>query len=176
MTDELERHDAGDFAMWRARLLQGLADGTGSPDVPCGTCTACCTSGLFVHIEPDETETLARIPKALRFPAPGRPPGHVVLGYDEWGHCPMFKDGACSIYEHRPRTCRNFDCRVLAAAGLEPEDEPRIAERVRLWRFSYATDDDRRAHDDVRRRAAAPATESPPRRAADRSLEALRHE
>ena len=143
---------AGDFAAWRRRLLAGLEDGSGS-DVPCGTCTACCTSAYFVHIEPDETATLERIPKALRFPAPGRPKGHVVLPYDERGHCPMLRDGACSIYEHRPRTCRAFDCRVFAAAGLDPADDgkPKIAERTRRWAFDHPTDDDRRMHDAVRR-------------------------
>ena len=35
------------------------------------------------------------------------------------GHCPMLVDGRCSIYEHRPRTCRTYDCRVFPAAGLE---------------------------------------------------------
>ena len=148
--------DAGDFAAWRTRLLAGLDDGSGS-DVPCGTCTACCTSAYFVHIEPDEVETLRRIPKALRFPAPGRPPGHVVLGYDERGHCPMLVDGKCSIYEHRPRTCRAYDCRVFTAAGLSPDDDgkPKVAERTRRWRFSYPTDDDRRVEAAVRRAVVA---------------------
>ena len=42
-----------------------------SPPCRAVTCTACCTSSQFVHIEPDETDTLAHIPAALRFPAPG---------------------------------------------------------------------------------------------------------
>ncbi|HET7720760.1 MAG TPA: YkgJ family cysteine cluster protein, partial [Acidimicrobiales bacterium] len=99
---------AGRFSTWLVRI---------GVDVPCGTCTACCTSSQFVHIGPDERDTLSRIPKALLFPAPGQPKGHVVMGYDERGHCPMFVDGACSIYEHRPRTCRTYDCRVFPAAG-----------------------------------------------------------
>ena len=37
-------------------------------------------------------------------PAPGMPPGHTVLGYDEAGDCPMLVAGACSISAHRPRT------------------------------------------------------------------------
>jgi Fe-S-cluster containining protein len=169
--------DAGGFAAWRAQLLAGLDDGTGS-DVPCGTCTACCTSSYFVHIEPDEVETLRRIPKALRFPAPGRPKGHVVLGYDERGHCPMLVDGACSIYEHRPRTCRAYDCRVYTAAALSPDDDgkPKIADRTRRWRFTYDNEDDRRLEDAVRRAVAALA-ETPEHRAAarrDLALLALR--
>ena len=102
--------------------------------VPCGDCTACCTSAQFVHIGPEEEEALARIPRALLFPAPGLPKGTMVMGYDEQGRCPMLVDGACSIYDHRPRTCRTYDCRVFTAAGLDP-DGAAITERVRRWRF-----------------------------------------
>ena len=35
----------------------------------------------------------------------------------------MLIDNQCSIYEHRPRTCRTYDCRVFAAAGLDDTDE-----------------------------------------------------
>jgi len=124
--------------------------------VPCDGCTACCTSSQFVHIEPDETETLARIPNELCFPAPGLPRGHVVLGYDEHGRCPMLGDGGCSIYEHRPRTCRTYDCRVFAASGIELDDGDKtaIADRVRRWRFSHPTAADRAEHDAARAAAA----------------------
>jgi Fe-S-cluster containining protein len=132
--------DAGDFSSWLSGMHRALREEAGS-DVPCGTCTACCTSSQFVHIAPDETATLRRIPKALLFSAPGLPTGHVLMGYDERGHCPMLRDGACTIYEHRPRTCRTYDCRVFPAAGLVPDDDkPRIAERARQWRFTFADD------------------------------------
>ena len=134
-----------DFATWLADAQAALR-GERDADVPCNGCTACCRSSQFVYIEPDETETLARIPAALLFPAPRRPPGHVVLGYDERGHCPMLIDGGCSIYEHRPRTCRMYDCRVFAAAGVDPE-KPEVAERVQEWEFTYASESDRDAHD-----------------------------
>jgi hypothetical protein len=80
----------------------------------------------------------------------------VLLGYDERGHCPMLVDGACSIYEHRPRACRTYDCRVFPAAGLDAADDgkPLIAERARRWRFSYPTESDRNEHDAVRAAAA----------------------
>src|SRR5688572_7337692 len=107
---------AGGFSTWGDVTIRSHATGDGV-DVPCGGCTACCRSSYFVHIEPDETATLRRIPKALLFPAPGQPRGHVVLGYDERGQCPMLVDDRCSIYEDRPRTCRQFDCRVFVAAG-----------------------------------------------------------
>ena len=109
---------AGDFSAWLDEML-GALRGERAADVPCAGCTACCTSSQFVHIEPDETDTLAHIPPELLFPAPLAPRGHVVLGYDERGHCPMLVDDQCSIYEHRPRTCRTYDCRVFPAAGIE---------------------------------------------------------
>ena len=150
--DELE---AGDFSSWLAGM-RAVLRGEGDAAVPCGACTACCTASQFIHIGPDETETLAHIPRELLFPAPRLPKGHVVLGYDERGHCPMLIDGCCSIYEHRPRTCRTYDCRIFPAAGLEPdgEDKAPIARQARRWRFSSPTVEDSAEHDAVRRLAA----------------------
>jgi uncharacterized protein len=109
-------------------------DAASDADVPCGACTACCTSSQFVHVAPDENDALAHIPVELLFRAPGLPKGHMVMGYDEHGHCPMLVDGDCSIYDHRPRTCRMYDCRIFAVTGVEP-DQPEIAARVRDWQF-----------------------------------------
>jgi hypothetical protein len=61
----------------------------------------------------------------------------------------MLREGLCSIYAHRPQTCRTYDCRVYAAAGLDP-GKPAIAARVRRWRFEYADEQARLAHDAVR--------------------------
>jgi uncharacterized protein len=145
---------AGAFATWVV-AMQGAIRAEHGSDVPCGDCTACCTSSQFVHIAPDETDTLSHIPAELLFPAPRLPRGHVVLGYDERGHCPMLVDNACSIYEHRPRTCRTYDCRVLPAAGLEIDDADKelINQRARRWRFSHPTPADRDRHEAVRRAA-----------------------
>ena len=142
---------AGRFSDWLTQIVLALS-GEGESDVPCGTCTGCCTSSQFVHIEPDETDALAHIPDALLFPAPRLPLGHVLLGYDENGHCPMLVDGACSIYEHRPRTCRTYDCRIFPAAGVEvdPVAQAAIAQRVRRWRFDHPADVDQAQHDAVR--------------------------
>ncbi|MEP7047863.1 MAG: YkgJ family cysteine cluster protein [Ilumatobacteraceae bacterium] len=142
---------AGGFSAWLLGIQAALA-GRGESDVPCGTCTGCCTSSQFIHIAPDETDTLACIPAELRFAAPRMPRGHVLMGYDERGHCPMLVDDLCSIYEHRPRTCRTYDCRVFTAAGLEPDDSDKlaIASQVRRWRFGHPTDLDRIQHDAVR--------------------------
>jgi hypothetical protein len=143
--------DAGDFSSWLHDVNDAI-NGQRDAVVPCDGCVACCTSSQFVHIAPDETDTLAHVPTDLLFPAPGRPPGHVLLGYDERGHCPMLVDERCTIYEHRPVTCRTYDCRVLSAAGvaLDEPDKAAIAERARRWRFTYATDGGERQHDAVR--------------------------
>jgi uncharacterized protein len=151
---------AGDLSSWLGQMRGALRGEHGS-DVPCGDCTACCTASQFVHVDPDEADTLARIPAALLFPAPGRPGGLVLLGYDERGHCPMLVDGRCSIYEHRPRACRTYDCRVFPATGIVPVDKPRIAERAGRWRFGYPTDGDREQHEALRAAAASLRREHP---------------
>jgi Fe-S-cluster containining protein len=143
--------DAGDFSSWLEAMGRALR-GEVSASVPCDGCSACCRSAQFVPIGPDERDTLAHIPAELLFPAPRRPPGYVVLGYDERGHCPMLVGSGCSIYEHRPSACRTYDCRVFAAAGLEL-DEPEkreLNERVHRWQFTHPTARDREQHDAVR--------------------------
>jgi Fe-S-cluster containining protein len=130
--------------------MQAAIKGDGESLVPCAGCTACCTSSQFIHIAPDETDTLAHVPPELLFPAPRQPPGHVLLGYDEQGHCPMLVDDRCSIYEHRPRTCRTYDCRIFPAAGLDPDDDkPAIARRARQWRFTFPSPSNTVEHDAV---------------------------
>jgi Fe-S-cluster containining protein len=163
--------DAGRFSEWLESMLAAL-DGARDADVPCDECTACCRSSQFVHIAPDETDALAHVPSALLFPAPGHPPGPVLLGYDERGHCPMLVDDRCSIYEHRPRTCRTYDCRVFAAAGVEPDPERQseVLARVRRWRFAEPTEHDRAARDAVR----AAAQDGDERDPVQRAVQAIR--
>ncbi|MGH9098164.1 MAG: YkgJ family cysteine cluster protein [Acidimicrobiales bacterium] len=142
--------DAGVFSAWMIEVQAALG-GERASDVPCDGCTACCTSSQFIHIAPDEADALAHIPVELLFPAPRFPPGHVLLGYDHRGHCPMLIDNRCSIYPHRPRTCRTYDCRVFAAAGLDNDDDKiQITRQARRWRFSYPTPADRAEQDGVR--------------------------
>jgi hypothetical protein len=68
----------------------------------------------------------------------------------------MLIDDRCSIYEDRPQTCRDYDCRVLAAAGIEPEESAQmpIAERARKWRFEYLNAQAREEHSAVKATAA----------------------
>lgn len=130
---------AGDLARWVAQM-QATLRGDAEADVPCGDCTACCRSSQFIHLTPADDAARRRIPRALLFPAPQRPRGHHVLGYDERGHCPMLVETGCSIYAERPQTCRSYDCRIFAATGVQP-DQPAVAERVREWRFTLGEGD-----------------------------------
>lgn len=156
VTDEpSEPIAAGPFSAWLAAATD--PGRRADMDVPCGSCTACCRSSYFVHVGPDETDTLRHIPERLLFPAPGRPKGHRVLGFDDRGHCPMLTDAGCSIYDHRPRTCRSYDCRVFAAAGLSPSDDGKhdIAARADRWRFDVETEPAAATEHEAVRRAAA---------------------
>ncbi len=142
---------AGTITVWLGEIRRAI-DGDGESDVPCGECTACCEASQFIHVGPDEVDALAHIPKALLFPAPGLPKGHRLMGYDEHGRCPMLVDGRCTIYAHRPRTCRTYDCRVFAAADVVDTDpsKSRIVARARRWRFDEPLQDDVVRHGAVR--------------------------
>ena len=146
---------AGQFSSWLRRMRTALANDDGI-EVPCGECNACCRSSYFIHVRPEETQTLARIPEELLFPAPGLPEGNVLLGFDDNGHCPMLVDGQCSIYEHRPLTCRSYDCRVFAAAGIAAgiatggDEKALVDQRVGRWEFTPTTTRDRSEHTAVR--------------------------
>jgi uncharacterized protein len=148
VTEERRDLPAGEFSAWLRRTRAALL-GEGGADVPCGECSACCTTSHFVHVGPDEAQTLARIPRELLFPAPGLPAGTVLLGYDERGRCPMLTSGRCSVYEHQPLTCRTYDCRVFAAAAITADREP-ITRQARRWKFSHPAQDDRDEHAAVR--------------------------
>ncbi len=150
MTGQLDL-PAGDFSSWLHNFRGALLN-EGGINVDCGDCAACCSSSQFIHVRPEETGTLDLINKDLLVAAPGLPEGHVLLGYDKDGRCPLLKAGKCSIYERRPLTCRIYDCRVFTAAGLTAggKDKARIDQRVRRWKFSYSAGRDRDEHLAVR--------------------------
>lgn len=126
--------NAGAFSQW----LNAIRRDQGG-DVPCGACNACCRSAYFIHIRADETDSLEHIPRAIRFAAPGRPKGEQVMGFDDQGACPMLQDGKCTVYAHRPQTCRDYDCRIFAACGIRAggEEKAAVNEQVARWTFEY---------------------------------------
>jgi Fe-S-cluster containining protein len=130
---------AGSFSNWLADTQQARP-----ADVPCGNCNACCRSSYFIHIKPDDIDALAHIPETLLFPAPGLPRGHFIMGFNEQGTCPMLVDNQCSIYAHRPQTCRDYDCRIFATTGIAAggTDKQDVNARTMRWQFDYANQDD----------------------------------
>lgn len=142
---------AGGFSSWLGRTRRMLAKQNGTK-VPCGKCNACCRASYFIHIRPEESRTLAHIPKKLLFPTPFLPKGNLLLGYDKNGHCPMLVEGKCSIYAFRPLACRNYDCRIFHATDIAPDDDGNglINKRVVRWKFTYPTTDDRIRHQAVK--------------------------
>lgn len=136
---------AGNFSEWLRAMRSALAGGPGM-DVACGDCVGCCTSGYFIKVRASEADALRHIPAEHLRPGPGSS-GTQLMGYDAQGHCPMFRDGGCSIYSHRPDTCRTYDCRVFTAAAMNAgEGRPVINARIASWRFEYPTDRDREEH------------------------------
>lgn len=132
------------FALWLRSAQAALAEER-SADVPCGSCNACCRTSHFIHVRPEEKRARARLPRVLLFPAPGLPPGNLMLGYEHDGCCPMLVSGRCTVYADRPLACRTYDCRVYAATGVAPDREA-IAGQVRRWRFSHPSQEDRDVH------------------------------
>jgi uncharacterized protein len=137
---------AGGFSAW-LRAMRSALGGRGGMDVACGTCRGCCVSSYYVKVRSDEAGALRRIGEHNLEPASPTDPDSRLLGYRENGHCRMLVDGDCSIYMDRPETCRSYDCRVYAAAGITAgDDKPVINERVARWSFDYPSDRDREEH------------------------------
>lgn len=136
-----QNSEAGEFSSWLSEFIETMK-GNGKGDVPCGDCVGCCTSSKFIHVRPTDRSAIKKIPEEILFQAPGLPDGHYLLGYDGKGHCPMFIDGGCTIYESRPETCKQYDCRVLASSGLSFNEESQpIIGKVTSWKFSYSQPD-----------------------------------
>jgi Fe-S-cluster containining protein len=145
-------HAAGPFSDWLRAMRGALAGSTGM-DVACGDCRGCCTSSYFIKVRAHEAAALEHIGADNLRPVPDASNGSMLMGFDEQGHCFMFANGNCSIYSHRPETCRTYDCRVFTAAGMNAgPDKREINERIASWRFDYPS-----ARDEVEHRAVTAA-------------------
>jgi Fe-S-cluster containining protein len=146
---------AGEFGEWLAETRAALRGGSGMR-VPCGDCIGCCVSSYFIPVRPEDRRAFDLIPDEWLARTHTLAGGHWVMGYRADGTCPMLTQGKCTIYADRPQTCRDYDCRVFTAAGIEAggTDKEVINRRVREWRFEYPSEADVRAQDAVRAAAA----------------------
>jgi Fe-S-cluster containining protein len=146
--------DAGSFGNWLAEFSESLR-GNGGTNVPCGDCVGCCASSYSILVRPSDTRARAAIASEWLTPVPSLGEGMLAMGYLPDGTCPMLREGRCSVYRDRPQTCRDYDCRVFAAAGLEAgAGKDVINARVAAWRFSYANETEREIHRAIRDAAA----------------------
>jgi uncharacterized protein len=142
-THAAERIDAGAFSEWLA-AMRAVLRGEREADVPCGGCVGCCVSSYPIPLRPGDELARAQVPEQylLGSAATGE---RWLMGFREDGSCPFLEARSCSIYAGRPQTCRDYDCRIYAAAGLLPDgNRPVIAERVSAWKFTYASDQEQR--------------------------------
>jgi Fe-S-cluster containining protein len=139
-------HAAGPFSEWLRAMRAALAGDTGM-DVACGDCRGCCTSSYFIKVRAHETEAIRRIGADHLRAVPGANDGSQLMGFDAQGHCLMFANGGCSIYAHRPETCRTYDCRVFTAAGMNAgPGKSMINERIAGWQFDHPGPRDHEEH------------------------------
>jgi uncharacterized protein len=142
--------DAGPFGLW-LKQMQASLQGNAGTEVPCGECRGCCVSSYFIPVRASDSRALTAIPIQFLVKAPNQPAGQMMMGYRDDGTCPMLAERECTIYQDRPQTCRDYDCRIFAAAGIDAGDDSKVVinNRVRAWRFSYESDLDRSSHDAV---------------------------
>lgn len=144
--------DAGQFGEWLA-AMRAVLRGERDADVPCGECVGCCVSSYPIPLRPGDARARAEVPEAflLGSTVAGE---RWMMGFREDGRCPFMNAGKCDIYAERPRTCRDYDCRIYAAAGLLPDGHRSVIEqRVREWQFTFGSDDERLQAVAVRRAA-----------------------
>jgi hypothetical protein len=145
--------NAGSFPAWLA-AMRAVLRGEQFAEVPCGSCTGCCVSSYPIPLRSTDQVALERVPaRYLHLPVDSAA-GMARMGFREDGSCPMLCAGGCSIYNDRPQTCRDYDCRIYAAAGLLPDGErPIIRDRILAWRFQFACAEDAAAAEAVLRAA-----------------------
>ena len=151
-TNPTEGVNAGPFGEWLAAMRQVLR-GERDADVPCGDCIGCCVSSYPIPLRPEDVRARAEVPEQylLGTMAAGE---RWMMGFREDGRCPFMIGRQCGIYAERPQTCRDYDCRIYAAAGLLPDgDRTVIEQRVREWEFSFTSDAERTDAEAVHRAA-----------------------
>ncbi len=81
--------------------------------VPCNGCNHCCYYG-HVNIDPakERAEDLAHLDVVPH------ETGGFALRKREDGACIHLGPDGCTVYDHRPRACRFYDCRLFSLIGM----------------------------------------------------------
>jgi uncharacterized protein len=82
-------------------------------DFKCQRCNACCKQPGFVYLKPEEAEGVARFLGLDTYAFTDRfchvlGRQHLVLKKNEDESCIFLTDSGCSIYDARPKQCREF--------------------------------------------------------------------
>lgn len=116
----------GEFLRRHEQLL--AADRRGerpSAVVPCQTCTACCRNHQVLVIPGEE-----RAEDLWHLDLEPAPQGW-LLRHNSDGSCVHLGDQGCTVYPHRPRACRLWDCRLFSLAGVADYPGPHWVPRIR---------------------------------------------
>jgi hypothetical protein len=103
--------------------------------VPCGGCYSCCHAHVQVNEaeeRPDDFAHLDLVRDGSALALRRRPDGSCVH---------LDEAGRCSIYAARPKTCRQYDCRIHATCGLRHAFDPSHA--APPWVLAQNTKGDR---------------------------------
>jgi len=114
-----------------AEVVAGLMGDTAR--VPCDGCRECCWHHRVVvsplHDQVDQLDTVCL------------DDGTTVLRQMPDGRCVHLGEGGCTVYEHRPKVCRKYDCRMLLMLGEREMFESGHAPPV--WDFALKSREDR---------------------------------
>lgn len=103
------------------------------PCVPCGG--RCCTRKAgYKFVELTYRERLLEVYQPhLATHAPTGKQGFFFLPEDKGGACPFLTPaGSCGVYNDRPQTCRNFDCRCQPADAPFFDEMPELLTLIRM--------------------------------------------
>ncbi len=142
----VERRKWGTIARWARHRLKNVEAGVrgivarrydegADADVPCGSCNACCRSGL--HIDLQSWESDIGLDVEIR-------EGMRLLRMNADGSCVHLVDNQCNVRDHRPISCRTYDCRDFAAARTR-HNGPHVApvnEVIGMWDPEFKSAED----------------------------------
>jgi Fe-S-cluster containining protein len=83
-------------------------------EVPCGTCSLCCTY-IGIKLKPADYDVNGK-PRFIVMPTQPEEGGHYLGFNNDEKRCVYLHKGLCAIHNDKPETCRAFDCRKLTLA------------------------------------------------------------